>query len=60
MTKTESRKAALVYTKALNENRVVRLGYGATFKIFATADEANKAVIKYRAEGMPANVVDAP
>jgi hypothetical protein len=60
MTKTEARKADLAYTKALNEGRVVRIGYGATFKTFNTADEAKHAVTEYRTFGMPANVVGEP
>ena len=67
MTKTEARKAdlaytkaLLAYTKALSEGRVVRIGYGATFKTFNTADEAKHAVTEYRTLGMPANVAGEP
>ena len=56
MTKIEARNAKAAYSKALIEGRVVRLGYGATFKTFATPEEACKACAEYRAAGIPANI----
>ena len=59
-TKTEARKIDLAYTKALNEGRVVRIGYGATFKTFNTSEEAHKAAAEYIRSGFSANVVGQP
>jgi len=56
MTKIEARNAKAAYSKAHIEGRIVRLGYGATFKTFATPEEACKACAEYRAAGIPANI----